>query len=272
MWELERQIEELRTQVVEHEGTNIADSAFAQKVDALIAVFYEDVGEIKAINLKTLFNLFLLKTLYVNRRATSAMVLEYLSEMLFRFLWSREMAFPGANLAKSEELLTLLYQEMDARAPYQNLFETSRKLGDNALFVMGMFPAGIRRRRVGRGKRAQVIPAVNRSHYVNFGKRCYWVASQQELAEWTGQKPVLQRLSNFFEVYMDSINEMSQKYILGFDMNLIADKFLDSLNLYRKTRDPRFLENARKYASILKIDSARLPRLFGPPRARGHVL
>ena len=272
MWDLQLQIEQLRSEVAEHEGSNIADADFARKVDSLISVFYDDVGEIKTISLKSLFSLFLLKTLYVNRKSSSARVLDYLSDMLVRFLWSREMVFPGADMGKFEELLALLYQQMDTRTPFQNLFETSRKLGDNALFMTGMFPAGTRRRRIGRGKRAQVLPAVNRVHYVNFGKNCYRVAAQQELAEWTGQKPVLLKLSNFFEIYVDSLNEMGERYILGFDMKLIADKFLDNLNLYRRTREPRFLENAKKYASILKIDSARLPRFFGPQPPKAHIL
>ena len=72
----------------------------------------------------------------------------------------------------------------------------------------------------------------------------------------------MSKLSAYFGVYMDALNEMGERYILGFDMNLIADKMLDCFNLYRRTGDPRALENARKYASILRVDRSAFPRLF----------
>ena len=60
---------------------------------------HQDVGQ-------RLFELFLIKTLYVNRRSTDAQVLTYLAEMLTRFLWSREL-LPGATTAQLGDLLTL---------------------------------------------------------------------------------------------------------------------------------------------------------------------
>jgi len=37
---------------------------------------------------------------------------------------------------------------------------------------------------------------------------------------------------------------------------------LDNFNLYRKTGEARYLENARRYAAILKIDPAAFPRRY----------
>lgn len=262
MWELETEIKRLTEQVAGTEGQNVATPAFATKVDSLISVFYDDIGEIKTIPLKSLFDLFLLKALYVNRKSTSFQVLNYISDLLVRFLWSREMAFPAINIVKFQELLAALDAQMDRRSSYQNLFEASRRLGDNSLFMAGVFPHALARPRLGRRRRQWFMPSIDVSHYVNFGKSCYKTASEQSLAEWTGQRPVLVKLSSYFEIYADSLNEVSQRYILGFDMNLIADKLLDSLNLYRRTGEPKFLDNARKYAAILKVDSASFARFF----------
>jgi hypothetical protein len=65
---------------------------------------------------------------------------------------------------------------------------------------------------------------------------------------------------------------MSERYVMGFDMNLIADKMLDSFNLYRRTGEQRYIENARKYAALLKIDQRNFPSLFKRRRARPVIL
>ncbi|MDP2950582.1 MAG: hypothetical protein Q8P22_13750, partial [Chloroflexota bacterium] len=84
------------------------------------------------------------------------------------------------------------------------------------------------------------------------------------------QRRTLTKLADYFEIYMDALNEASERYILGFDLNLIADKMLDNFNLYRRTGEEKYLENARKYAAILRVDEARFPALFRRPR--GAVL
>ena len=47
---------------------------------------------------------------------------------------------------------------------------------------------------------------------------------------------------------------MSERYIMGFDMKLIADKMLDSINSYRETGEERHLLNAGRFAAILKVN------------------
>jgi hypothetical protein len=56
---------------------------------------------------------------------------------------------------------------------------------------------------------------------------------------------------------------MSSRYIMGFDLDLLANKMLDSLNAYRHRADERALDNARRYAAILRLDTDRYPSLFG---------
>ena len=52
---------------------------------------------------------------------------------------------------------------------------------------------------------------------------------------------------------------MSERYIMGFDTQLIADKMLDNFNRYRETRDEHHLTSVRRYASILRVDGDAFP-------------
>ena len=261
MWELAQRIQEIRQTVAEHNGQNVADGRFGRRVDNLLSVFYDDIGEIKRIDLSTLFYLFLVKCLYVNRRSTNAAVLDYLSDMLTRFLWTREMFPLGLSQQQYLDTLVAILQETKEATAFQNLFEFHRKLGDNSLFLTGLFPAALGRRSFGR-RRGTTSPTLNQAYHVDFGRRNYHQAADHELAEWTGQRPVLAKLSEHFAVYVDALNEMAERYIMGFDMNLIADKMLDSINRYRRSGDQRHLDDARKYAAILQVDRGAFPRLF----------
>ena len=80
----------------------------------------------------------------------------------------------------------------------------------------------------------------------------------------------LAKLAQHFDVYREALNETSDKYILGFDMNLIADKLLDNFNLYRQTGEKQYLENAHKYAALLKVDRASFPSLWKIKRGSGR--
>ncbi|MCL4466711.1 MAG: hypothetical protein M1389_11935 [Chloroflexi bacterium] len=262
MWELAERIEEVRALVRENDGRNVADSRFVQKVDGLLDIFYDDIGEIKRIDLSTLFYLFLVKCLYVNRRSTKAAVLDYLADMLNRYLWTRELFPLGLSRQQYLDMLTLVLEETKAASAFQNLFEFHRKLGDNALFLTGLFPAAINRRASSRRRWWATTPGLNRARYVDFGRRNYHLAADHELAEWTGQRPVLSKLSEHFEIYMDALSEMAERYVTGFDMSIITDKFLDSINRYRRTGEERYLDDARKYAAILKIDRGAFPKLY----------
>lgn len=262
MWELAERIEEVKRVVTENDGRNVADSRFIRQVDELLSLFYDDIGEIKRIDLSTLFYLFLVKCLYVNRRSTRAAVLDYLSDMLNRYLWTRELFPVGLSRQQYLDMLTLVIEETKETSAFQNLFEFHRKLGDNALFLTGLFPVAINRRSSSRRRWWVATPALNRARYVDFGRRNYHLAADHELAEWTGQRPVLSKLSEHFEVYMDALNEMADRYVMGFDMNIITDKFLDSINRYRRTGEERYLDDARKYAALLKIDRGAFSRLY----------
>lgn len=260
---LEGSVRELKEIIAEHDGVNVADARFARRVDELLSVFYDDIGEISNVSSRTLFDLFVIKVLYVGRRSTDASVVDYLGELLNRYLFTREL-FPIQRGGRYFPLyLSDLLEETQQLTHFQNLFEAYRKYGDNSLFVTGIFPRSLQRRRGSRWLRPTVF--VDRSYYVSTGKSFYRLASEHELAAFTSQRDLLAKLSTYFEVYMDALNEMSERYIMGFDMQLIADKMLDSFNLYRRTGEERHLNNARKYAAILKVDRTSFPAIFRPP-------
>jgi hypothetical protein len=268
---LEAEIGVLKTQIWDNNGRNVADAAFATEVDRLISVFYDDIGELKVVSMRSLFDLFVIKTLYVERGGRDAAVIDYLGEMLTRYLFTHEL-FPIAH-GSHRALMYLSDLLEETRRPgsvhFQNLFEAYRKFADNSLFIVGVFPQSLRRaRRAGKGLAA----FVDRSYFVSNGKTYYRLAAQHDLAEFTRQRETLEKLSAYFDVYSDALQEMSERYVMGFDMNLIADKMLDSFNLYRRTGDQHYLENARKYAALLKVDQSRFPSLFRRRRSRPVIL
>ncbi len=265
---LEDRVREVKRVIREHDGKNVADGTFARAVDEVISVFYDDIGEIKNVALRSLFDLFVVKVLYVGRRSTDADVLDYLGQMLTRYLYKREV-FPVLHGGQPSLLyLSDLLEESRRQTRFQNMFEAYRRFADNALFVTGVFPRGLSRRPSRRRWRRRAsdptrhLGFVDIRYYVSTGKTCYRLAAEHELAEFTEQRQTLGKLGAYFEVYMEALNEMSERYILGFDMNLIADKMLDSFNLYRRTGDEKHLSNARKYAAILRVNQASFPSLF----------
>src|SRR3990170_3486750 len=256
---LDGQVQEIKERIRTRDGTNVADPALTRAVDELISVFYDDIGEILSVSSRTLFDLFVIKVLYVGRRGTDFQVIDYLGELLNRYLYTRELFPIVRGGRRSAYYLSDLLEESRRLTHFQNLFEAYRKYADNALFLTGVFPRSLRRRR---GGRRRAVPFIDSSYYVSSGKSFYRLAAEHELAEFTQQRDTLNKLSTYFEVYMDALNEISERYILGFDLNLIADKMLDNFNLFRRTGEEKYLENARKYAAILRVDEARFPALF----------
>jgi hypothetical protein len=237
-------VEALKTTIMLNEGRRL-DYRFEQEVDSLIHLFYDDIGTIKFLPLRSLFDLFLIKVLYVGRGGHDPDVLDYLSDMLMRFLWSRELV----RFNQRFDFLYSLLDEIKDRRRFQNLFEASRHMADNALFVTGVFPTA----RPGR-RRARSIPRFDRAHFIELGRRYYKLAAEEQLAELVGQRLVLSKLSERFTFYMEALSEMSERYILGFDMEVVSNKMLDAMNHYRQTGDEQYLDMARKYAALLKVD------------------
>ena len=250
----------LRETIRANDGSNVATSAFARKVDQLISDFYDDIGELSSLRLSDIIDLFLIKVLYVNRRSRDAETLGYLGRMMERYLQTGELSL-DRNHGFLPYLTGLMEETANPSGTFQNSFEAYRKYGDNALFLSGVFPQSLGRKR-GAGRMGGA-PLVDVQYFVSLGRRYYEMAAGEDLAEWVHQRATLHRLAQFFDVYVEALNEMSGRYVLGMDMTIIADKMLDAFNEYRESGDPRKLEAARKYAALLKLDGSSWPELSG---------
>jgi hypothetical protein len=262
MDDLESRVALLKSAIAIADPRKAPDWRFEREVDDLVDAFYDDIGTIVRLPLKSLFDLFLIKVMYVGRGAREPAVLDYLSDMLTRFLLTRELM--GLNQARFDLLLTIL-DEMNERRRFQNLFEASRSMGDSALFLTGVFPEtrpGRRRRRFGTARPVRI----DKAHFIDAGRRYYRVAAEEELAAVVGQRDVLVRLADHFPFWVETLSEMSQRYILGFDLEVVANKMLDAFNRYRETGAQEHLEAAGKYAALLKVDRSFAG--LGRPRAR----
>ena len=255
---LAEEIEVLRETIRANDGENVATSAFVRKVERLISDFYDDIGELSELRLSDILDLFLIKVLYVDRRSRDAETLGYLGRLMERYLRASDLGL-GPRRGFMPYLSDLMEETSHPARTHQNLFEAYRKYGDNALFISGIFPESLGRMRG--GGRMGGAASVDKQYFISMGRRYYEMAAGQELAQWVSLRGTLLRLAHFFDVYVEALNEMSGRYVMGMDMQLIADKMLDAFNHYRETREQRYLEAARKYAALLKLDGRRWPAL-----------
>lgn len=243
----------LRETIRANDGANVATSIFVRKVDQLISDFYDDIGEIANLSLLDILDLFLIKVLYINRRSRDAETLGYLGRLLERNVSAGELAVgsgPGSGF--SAYMSDLMEETAHPSGAFQTRFEAFRKYGDNALFISGVFPSSLGRRR-GNGSMGGA-GFIDAQYFSTVGRRYYGMAANEDLAEWVQLRTTLLRLARFFDVYVEALNEMSDRYVMGMDMSVIADKMLDAFNRYRETHDASHLETARKYAALLKLD------------------
>ncbi|HWO93484.1 MAG TPA: hypothetical protein VNL92_01840 [Dehalococcoidia bacterium] len=263
---LEMRINALRQAIAENDGENIAGPAFRREVEALVDAFYDDIGHVTLVSARSLFDLIVIKTLYVDRASRDAAVVDYLGAMLTRHLYTRELFPIVRDNRRSLMYISDLMEQMRNPVQPQNLFEHYRQFGDNALFITGVLPNSVRPgRRRPRG-------FVDQAYYITSGKAFYRRAGEHELAWLTQQRETLLKLSRHFEVYMDALNDASENFILGLDMNVIANKMLDAFNRYRASGEEGDLENARKYAALLKVDAKNFPALFRRRPGRAVLL
>lgn len=261
MQALEVRIDELKRIIAANDGRNAVDARFRGEVDALIDRFYDDIGRITTVPARSLFDLFVIKTLYVDRGSRDAGVVDYLGAMLTRHLYTRELFPVTRNRRPMLMYLSDLIEQSRSAGRAQNLFEPYRRFADNALFIVGVLPRSLRRQRRS-GMMGSSVGFVDTGYYVSSGKTYYRRAAEHELAEETDQRETLLKLSRYFEVYMEALNDASENFILGLDMKVIANKMLDSYNRYKNSGDEQYLDNARKFAALLKVDSESFPSLF----------
>jgi hypothetical protein len=257
---LEDRVNELKAIIAGNDGRNAADARFSRAVDELVSAVFDDIGRILDLPPRALFDLFLIKVLYVGRRTTHADVIDYLGELLDACLYTRA-TFPHGTDGRPR---TIYYSDLlddEKRAEIAaSRFEAYRAYADHALFLTGIFPGsvGVQRRPAGmlrQGPRR----GVDRAYYVTTGAAMYRMAAAHDSDENTHRRMTFDRLASGFAFYADALNEMSDRYIMGKDREMITDKLLDSINHYRATGDAARLDAARRYAAMLEIDPAQFP-------------
>ncbi len=258
---LEDRVNELKAIIAGNDGRNAADARFARAVDELVSAVFDDIGRILDIPPRALFDLFLIKVLYVGRRTTHADVIDYLGELLGECVYT-SAAFPhGADGKPRTIYYSDLLDEEKRSEIWASRFEAYRAYADHALFLTGIFPANARPRRGGSGGALRRGPrkGVDRAYYVTTGAAMYRMAAAHDSNENAHRRMTLDRLASGFSFYADALNEMSERYLLGKDRELMTDKLLDSINHYRATGDTARLDAARRYAQILEIDPGQFP-------------
>jgi len=258
---IEQRVQELKAVIAGNDGQNAADLRFARAVDELVHAVYDDPGKPGVIPSRALFDLFVIKVLYVGRGSRHAGVIDYLGAMLDRYLAAREL-FPVGRDGKMRRLyFSDILDDERRREFYRTRFEAYRAYADSALFLSGVFPSSLRRRRPGHptALRRRAAPLVDRTYYVSTGKTMYRLAANQDGAGDVRQRDTLARLAEHFELYVDALNEMSERYIMCVDQGAIADHLLDSLNRYKESRDGADYEAVRRYAALLNVEAPRLP-------------
>ena len=256
---LEQRVNELKQIIAGNDGHNAADARFARAVDELVSEVYDGIGGVRGLPTRALFDLFVIKVLYVGRHSCHAGVIDYLGALLDSQLYAQRL-FPPDERGRPRRLYFSDMLSGETLPPgCDNVFEAYRQYADGALFLTGIFPASLRPRRRAHGAlRRTEAAGLDRGYYVTTGKTMYRIAAERREAV-EPQRDTLAKLAEHFEVYADALNEMSARYIMGVDLDLIGNKMLDAFNRYRATRDAGDLAGARRYAALLRLDPARFP-------------
>ena len=144
---LEQRILELKQIIAANDGHNAADSRFARAVDDLVDAFYSGMGRVRSFPSRAVFDLFLIKVLYVERRSAHGDVIDYLGEMLDSFLYAQRL-FPAGSDGRPRRIYFSDVIDDERRAELgPDAYEAYRAYADNALFFAGVFRRSLQRRR-----------------------------------------------------------------------------------------------------------------------------
>jgi len=232
---IEQRVQELKAIIAGNDGRNAADRRFSRAVDELLSSVYDDIGEVSALPARALFDLFVIKVLYVGRHSRDAAVIDYIGALLEAYIDARRL-YPPDERGRPR---TLYFSDMldpeKVPADEPDVYEGYRRYADSALFLAGVFSPSLRPKARARSsmRRRTAAPAVDAAYYTSTGKRMYAMASQHHHRECAHAPSTLAKLGDHFEVYADALREVSERYITGFDLGLLADKMLDAMNAGR---------------------------------------
>ena len=138
---IEDSVRELKEIIATNDGHNAADRRFARAVDDLVSAVYDDIGEVTALSARTLFDIFVIKVLYVGRHSVDAGVIDYLGALLETCLLTSEL-FPSDADGRPRKLYFSDMLDPEKRPQdVPNVFDAYRKYADGALFLSGIFPS-----------------------------------------------------------------------------------------------------------------------------------
>jgi hypothetical protein len=142
---------------------------------------------------------------------------DYLAEMFTVFMNARRSRSPIADGNSPMIYVSDLLAALQNATPRQRFLIRSH-LANMALFLVGLFPQFIRRRRRRRG-----APGID--FYEQVGRNCYQVASAHRLAETYELSSVFCRLSDRFHDTRVALNNLSDRLLTledsGFDESML---------------------------------------------------
>jgi hypothetical protein len=260
---LERGVAELRGAIQANDGANVATPSFVDQVERLLETFYDEIGTAKTWSLADVLDLFIIKVLYVNRRSRDAATITYLARMMERYLRTDELLAGASPTGNPIPYLSDLLEEAEhPSGRFASYFEACRKSGDNALFVSGLFPGSLGRKRA--SGRLGGAPHVDQAYVGEVGRRFYEMAAHEATAEWIHLRATLLRLAKYFDVYAEALHEVGERYVLGIDMSIVANKMLDALNRYKETGAEADMDIVRTYGALLRLDRGSLEAAVQP--------
>jgi hypothetical protein len=252
---IEQGVRDLKRIIAANDGSNVADRNFRRAVDALVSSVYDEIGDVSRVPLRDLFDLFVIKVLYVGRQTRHADVVDYIAGVLECFLYARAL-FPEDAKGRPRRLYFSDLADPE-RLPdgIADLSEAYRLYADSALFLGGVFPRASQPRasRTARdaGLRRQPAPAVDSAYYVTTGRTMYRMSAQADHETCTHAPATLEKMAEHIDLYMDALAEVSERYLMGVDTAVVADKMLDAFNRHRQSGAPGDLDAARRYAALL---------------------
>jgi len=157
-----------------------------------------------ADQLKRLFTALTEQTFQVEYGVADPPLIDYLSEMLVRFV-RLDAIFRVRDVMgrRLEEVADMLMEAQERESNPKR--EIHRHIGDFTLFWTGVYPEALRRLR-GFDRKDALLD------YQEQGKRSYYIASTFRDKRYEHEAPVLRRLSSEFELCSDGLMQVRREW------------------------------------------------------------
>jgi hypothetical protein len=155
-------------------------------------------------DLRRMFAALVENTFHVDLGVADPRVIDYLADMLVRFVRIDSIfRVRNAEGRRLEELAEMMLEAEERQAKPKR--EIHRHIGDFALFWAGLYPEALKKRR----------SPLTKDHLIDYceqGKRSYYIASTFDDEPFEHEAPVLRRLSHDFELCSFGLNRIRQEW------------------------------------------------------------